>query len=50
MQWEEDGGSGLLKAKAEKVGVVAEGGGVEAKPGRKERWQWEVSKRSRGGS
>lgn len=43
---EEDGGSGLLKEKAKRVELVAERGGVEAKPGRKERWQWKVSKRS----
>lgn len=50
MWWEEDGGGGALKEKAIKVGVAAEGRGVETKLGRKERWQWEVSTRSRGGS
>ena len=46
---EEDGGSGVLKEKAKRVGVVAEGAGVEAKPGRKERWQCKVSKSSGSG-
>lgn len=50
MWWEEDGGGGALKEKAKKVGVAAEEGGVETKLGRKERCQWEVSARSRGGS
>lgn len=47
---EEDGGSDILKEKAKRVGVVAERGGVETKPGRKVCWQRKVSKRSRGGS
>lgn len=39
----------VLKEKAKRVGVVAEEGGMEVRPGRRERWQWKVSKRSRGG-